>query len=512
MGKHGSRGSHRGDHNRSDSGDHSRDRGSNRGSDDGGDEGPLSKIGDIKDALDGVSDVVEDVQAVLDGDLMGAVSLVSDGAQLAQMFLPAAYATPIIEGGLIALDLASKTLGFGNPNGGDDFEEGATALQSTGRGLEQAYPTSWEGSSSSAYSSQNSKQIDRTSALISADNQVVSILGTEAEQVSTTRDNMDNIASCLGATIPAALALNAIPVYGQAASLTLQATAVAVAVAASGVTMGQMVSNAMDNASQLKQALAKYQQVSSEAKLGGSSMSGAPSMPGTGSPSTSGNGDSPAGSSPSSSTPTGGTSSGGGGTSGSSGGASSGSGGGSSGGAGSGSGSGGAGSGSGSGSGSTPSTSAGSPSGTSGGSSGGASGGAAGGGAGMLGSLGSLVGQVVQAATQAAGQAQQAATQAATQAAEQVQKAAGEGQEGDPNAAGEEIQTVGREEPAPEQEGAEGAGSVVPGERAPIHIAVDFDADRRLEMDVQPDQVKGPIHVSLDPANVTAPPRVTREV
>lgn len=130
----------------------------------------------------------------------------------------------------------------------------------------------------------------------------------------------------------------------------------------------------------------------------------------------------------------------------------------------------------------------------------------------MLGSLGSLVGQVVQAATQAAGQAQQAATQAATQAAEQVQKAAGEGQEGDPNAAGEEIQTVGREEPAPEQEGAEGAGSVVPGERAPIHIAVDFDADRRLEMDVQPDQVKGPIHVSLDPANVTAPPRVTREV
>ncbi|WP_423213144.1 hypothetical protein, partial [Mycobacterium syngnathidarum] len=107
MGRNGSRGSHHGGdtHNRSDSGDHhSRDRGSNRGSDDGGGDGPLSKISDIKDAVEGVGDIVEDVKSILEGDPMGVVGLVSDGAQLAQMFMPAAFATPIIEGGLMALN------------------------------------------------------------------------------------------------------------------------------------------------------------------------------------------------------------------------------------------------------------------------------------------------------------------------------------------------------------------------------------------------------------------------
>lgn len=508
MSKNGSRGSHHSGgntHNRSDSGDHhSRDRGSNRGSDDGGD-GPLSKIGDIKDAVDGVGDIVDDVKSILEGDPMGVVGLVSDGAQLAQSLMPAAYATPIIEGGLIGLNVISKTLGFGNPNSGEDFNEGATGLESTGRGLEQAYPSSWEGSSSSAYSSQNSKQIDRTSTLIKADNQVISILKAEAEQVANTRDNMDNIATCLGAAIAPAMALMAIPIGGEPASLAFQAIAVGVATGAASMTMNEMVSNAMSNSSQLQQAIAQYQQVSSEAKLGGGSMSGAPSMPGTGNPNTSGNGDTPTGSSPGGSEPTGGTPAGGGGTSG---GGTSGSGGGGTSGAGGGASSGGGGTPSSSGAGATPSTSASSPSGAAGG----ASGSGAGGGAGMLGSLGSLVGQVVQAATQAAGQAQQAATQAAQQAASQAQQAAGQGQEGDPNADGEKIQTVGREEPSAEQEGAAGAGSEAPGERAPIHIAVDFDAERRVEMDVHPDQVNGPIHVSLDPANPTAPPRITREV
>ncbi|STZ87757.1 Protein of uncharacterised function (DUF2580) [Mycolicibacterium fortuitum] len=503
MGRNGSRGSHHGGdtHNRSDSGDHhSRDRGSNRGSDDGGGDGPLSKISDIKDAVEGVGDIVEDVKSILEGDPMGVVGLVSDGAQLAQMFMPAAFATPIIEGGLMALNGISKTLGFGSPDGGEDFHDGATSLQSTGRGLEQAYPSSWEGTSSSAYSGQNSKQIDRTSTMISADNKVISILQTEAKQVADTRDNMDNIATYLGAAIAPAMALMAIPIGGEPASLAFQAAAVGAASGVAGVTMGQMVSNAMSNSSQLQQAIAQYQQVSSAAKLGGGSMSGPPSMPGTGNPNTSGNGDSPTGSSPGEGAPSGGTPSGGGGTpSGGGGGTPS-------------SGGGGAASGGGtpssSGAGATPSTSASSPSGASGG----ASGSAAGGGAGMLGSLGSLLGQVVQAATQAAGQAQQAATQAATQAAGLAQQAAGQGQEGDPTAAGEEVQTVGREEPAAEQEGAAGAGSEAPGERAPIHIAVDFDSERRVELDVQPDQVKGPIHVSLDPANPTAPPRITREV
>ncbi|MFV8050857.1 EspA/EspE family type VII secretion system effector [Mycobacterium sp. 48b] len=478
-------GNHSGDSN---NGSHtgSRNDGSHTGSDSDG--GPLGKLGDIKDAVEGVGDIVDDVKSILEGDPMGVVGLVSDGAQLAQMFLPAAYATPIIEGGMIALDLISKTLGFGDPNGGDDFNEGATALQSTGRGLEQAYPQSWEGTSSGAYSSQNSKQIDRTSAMISADNQVISILGTEAEQVATTRDNMDNIATCLGAVIAPAMALNAIPVYGQAASLSLQAAAVAVASGAAGVTMGEMVSNAMDNANQLEQAISKYQQVSSEAKPSGGSMTEAPGTSSPGTPTTSGNGSAPTGGSPTTSAPTGSSPTGGGGAS--SGGGGSTGGGSSSGGSGASTNSG-SGTSSGAGASSVPSTSGGSSTGSGGASSGSGSG-ASGGGSSLLGSLGTLIGQVAQVATQAASQAVSQAEQAKEDTPDAAEKTAA--------AEAEDAKGESPEEAGTEQQDAAGAGSEATGERAPTHIAVGPDAEGRDG------------HIGVGPAAPTTTPLATRAV
>lgn len=69
------------------------------------------------------------------------------------------------------------------------------------------------------------------------------------------------------------------------------------------------------------------------------------------------------------------------------------------------------------------------------------------------------------------------------------------------------------EEDKPGEEPKDAAGSAA-GDggagRPPIHVAVD-DGVRRVEFDVQPEQAQGTVHVSLDPANLDAPPRITTE-
>ena len=55
------------------------------------------------------------------------------------------------------------------------------------------------------------------------------------------------------------------------------------------------------------------------------------------------------------------------------------------------------------------------------------------------------------------------------------------------------------------------AGTDSPAGRAPIQVSFD-DGTHHVEVAVDPDTAKGPVHVSLDPANPTAPPRITTEI
>ncbi|MGA5545289.1 EspA/EspE family type VII secretion system effector [Mycobacterium sp. NPDC051198] len=231
-----------------------------------------------------------DLKKLMEGDPIGAVGLIGDAGKWAQLLIPTAVATPVIQGGLYILTGVSKTMGVGSPDGGDAFNDGAKLFQTHGKSLESAYPTeSWAGSASDAYMSQNSHQIQRATTMLEADNDIVRILSTQAGQVDHARTQVDWASKGLAAMIPVAMALEA-TVLGAPESIALQIAVVATASAVAGAASGNLLSYAQDNAAQIREATEKYRQAGAV----GPSGSGSPASP-SGSGNQSGGGGSGAG-------------------------------------------------------------------------------------------------------------------------------------------------------------------------------------------------------------------------
>lgn len=458
-----------------------------------GTKGP-SKFGIAANAWSTYSDL----KKLMEGDPLGAVGLIGDAGKWAQLLIPTAIATPVIQGGLYTLTATSKTMGVGSPDSGDAFSDGAELFQSNGRSLEGAYPSeTWSGSASKAYMSQNSHQIQRATTMLEADNDIVRILSTQAQQVDHARTEVDWASKGLAAMIPVAMALEA-SVLGAPESIALQLAAVVTASAFAGVAVGNLMNYARDNASQIQEAAAKYRragevndsstdsptpssdsdnQIEPDAQEnqdqpGTSGNQVEPeSTENTGSPSSNGSTGSSSGSSGSSgsspttsSTPTNTTS---GNTN----------------------------TGSSTGTTSTPLSSQ-----TGGMSSLPSMGsGSGGGGTGILGSLLNTAAQVAQSAVQAGQQTNQQDPNG------QYAGGSADGQPAQDSTATSEDQPAAAPEQADAAAGPEsGAG------RAPVHIS--FDAGgTHTELALDPETTKGPVHVSLDPANPTAPPRITTD-
>ncbi|MBP2451326.1 EspA/EspE family type VII secretion system effector [Mycolicibacterium lutetiense] len=389
-----------------------------------------------------------DLKKLMEGDPLGAVGLLGDAGKWSQLLVPSAIATPVIQGGLYVLMATSASMGEGSPDGGGAFSDGAKLFQSNGKNLESAYPTeTWSGSASDAYTAQNSHQIQRATTMLEADNDIVRILSTQAQQVDNARREVDWASKGLAAVIPVAMALEA-TVLGAPESIALQIAAVATASGFAGLTVGNLMNYVQDNAAQIREATEKYRQVGAAPSTGSTaspSDSGSqtePDNPGT--PPVPSNPGSPGG--PTSTGDSGGQSGDGSGS-------------------GSGSGSGG-GSGAGSGSPATPTmpSTTGMPSGATNAASTGAGmggmpslpqmgGGSGSGGGGILGGLAGAAGQVAQAVTQAVQQADQQ---------EPNEEKVGETGDGQP-------------ETVSEQSGA-AAGAESHAGRAPIHASFDTGA------------------------------------
>ncbi|MGW4100190.1 EspA/EspE family type VII secretion system effector [Mycobacterium sp. NPDC004974] len=217
----------------------------------------------------------------MEGDPQGAVGLIGDAGKWAQALSPAATATPVIKCGMYTLTLISLTMGEGSPDGGDDFSDGAKLFQTHGKSLEGVYPTeTWSGSASDAYMSQNSHQIQRATTMLGADNDIVRILSTQAQQVDRARREVDWASKGLAAMIPVALALEA-SVLGAPESIALQVAAVATALTAAGLTANNLRNYASDNAAQIQEATAKYREAGAVSTSG----AGSPASPsGSGDP------------------------------------------------------------------------------------------------------------------------------------------------------------------------------------------------------------------------------------
>ncbi|WP_052506341.1 EspA/EspE family type VII secretion system effector [Mycolicibacterium llatzerense] len=424
--------------------------------------------------------------AIMDG-VMAVGGLVADAADMAgKLFQMASFETPIIARGLQDLDKMSKQLGTGAPENGESFTKGATELNSGATALGQAVPgDSWSGSGADAYSTKNKTQIAQTNAVAKTDSAVAKILAREAQQLATARKQLNAISTMLSLAIPGAvMSLHMGDLVGWQVK---QITAVNLAMAAAGQVMSTMTAHAATNAAEMTTAASGYQTVATATTA---QTPTPPTPPPGNTPGTT------PGSTPSGNPGTGGNQGGGGGNSGGGGGSSGGGGSpsaptmpempsttGASGGSGGGSPTGGMPS-----SGGSPSGGGGSPSG----------GGGSGAGSG-LGSLGQLIGQAIQAAQEK----KDDKTKEGEEGPADEKDKDGKDKEGEADKPGEESK-----DPTAAPEGAAAADGAAG--RAPIHVSVD-DGVRRVEFDVQPEQAQGTVHVSLDPANLAAPPRITTE-
>lgn len=225
-----------------------------------------------------------DLKKLMEGDPLGAVGLLGDAGKWAQLLVPSAIATPVIQGGLYVLMATSASMGEGSPDGGGAFSDGAKLFQSNGKNLERAYPTeTWSGSASDAYTTQNSHQIQRATTMLEADNDIVRILSTQAQQVDNARREVDWASKGLAAVIPVAMALEA-TVLGAPESIALQIAAVATASGFAGLTVGNLMNYMQDNAAQIQKATEKYRMAGAVSASTGSppalpSSSGTPTAP-----------------------------------------------------------------------------------------------------------------------------------------------------------------------------------------------------------------------------------------
>jgi hypothetical protein len=98
------------------------------------------------------------------------------------------------------------------------------------------------------------------------DRSVKEALEDEARQIDVTRKMLDRCQTVLGLAIPAAIALNAVPGWGQAASLAFQAAAVAGTVPPAEWRYLDLIDNSARNATVIRRAGAAYDQLAEDAR------------------------------------------------------------------------------------------------------------------------------------------------------------------------------------------------------------------------------------------------------
>jgi len=234
--------------------------------------------GDVFSNVNGVYGTWGHLTGIGDDPVGSAFGLGADFIGFAQTFGSAAAplfeatkfaeaaATPIINAGLLALLGMGNLSGFGTPDEGQDFSSGAEAFQQIGETLATTgAPGSWTGDGSEAYTDQNGLQELRAKSMQQLDKSVGDVLAKEAGQVNETRQTIDYCSTALTFAIPVAISLNAIPGYGQAASLEFQAAAVAMSVPVAAARFLELTGQSAHNATIVRRAGAGYDRIGSEA-------------------------------------------------------------------------------------------------------------------------------------------------------------------------------------------------------------------------------------------------------
>ncbi|WP_049924861.1 EspA/EspE family type VII secretion system effector [Mycolicibacterium septicum] len=198
-----------------------------------------------------------------------AASGATSSAQSLKNFAKGA-GTPIINAGLITLTMESNMLGFGRPEDGARFTEGANHfVDAHSTLLKSAPPGGWTGDASTAYSDRNKEQQARAADMSHTDEDLQKVIAEEAGQVDKTREFVSKCQTVLSLSIVPALIAKAIPVVGPEISLGIEIAAVAATVPAGTIQVHQMASRSGDNAGKIRSLASQYESIGSNAELPG---------------------------------------------------------------------------------------------------------------------------------------------------------------------------------------------------------------------------------------------------
>jgi hypothetical protein len=190
------------------------------------------------------------------GGTMGATSLATN------------IATPIISKALMAMMAMSNLCGFGEPDNGVHFDNGAKQFQNVANELGQTgSPDSWEGEASDAYGAQNDEHLARAEELAKLDTSVKEVVQREAGQLKHTRDTLDHTQTALGLSIPVAVGLKLSGPWGPAAATAFEIIAVAASLPIAIESFGRMISDSAHNATELRRAGAGYDRITADAQV-----------------------------------------------------------------------------------------------------------------------------------------------------------------------------------------------------------------------------------------------------
>lgn len=222
---------------------------------------PLSRIGLGADALGGLQMAGEFAAAKLGKPVTNFGSYASPAKRIE------GFGTPIIGAALIAVNTMQLTCGFGDPETGDRFSDGADHFNTVSDTLRSATPTElWHGTGSESYTGQNEKQQDRAEAVSKIDADVKEIVENQAKQVEATRDMLDVVATSMTICIPIAIVIGKCPPAGPAQQMAFELGVVAGAMPIAMGTVARMRQQSASNTQQFMRAANAYHEIAAGAK------------------------------------------------------------------------------------------------------------------------------------------------------------------------------------------------------------------------------------------------------
>ncbi|WP_052235617.1 EspA/EspE family type VII secretion system effector [Mycolicibacterium setense] len=231
-------------------------------------------LGGAADHVAGASSSVPWAMAGIASDFTGMMQTL---ASVGPAKYAAAASTPIINGGLIMLTIASNTLGFGRPEDGERFGRGADQFDVAHQTLGTAAPPpDWQGDASDAYGARTTEQQDRANNMASYDRAIQAVLFTEADQVQKARDFVSKRQTALALCIPAAIAMKFWGPGGPAISLAFEAASVMATVPFAMDRVENTVHEGKANAAQIDKITHDYDALTSTAEIPGGGFGPAP--------------------------------------------------------------------------------------------------------------------------------------------------------------------------------------------------------------------------------------------